>query len=94
MTTSSEINNSLNYAKVLEGLRTELASVVSKVDSASKYQIDGHLTPELLFSDADAVVTTDGLLLDAMKERVLGEGGLVEVLTNLKEPTANEGEMQ
>lgn len=83
MTKKDGVNDQINYAKILNGIRTELASVISAIDSQSKYAINGAMTPESVFFDASSVVTEEEERLEAQKGKV---DELVEILNTVKVP--------
>ena len=88
---SSTIAKHVNFDKVLNGIRTSLASVISKIDSSEKFKLDGSMSPELLFRDAESQVDKELEDLEALKDRILGTSGLVEVLRTLETPPENTG---
>lgn len=87
--TESDFNKQLLYTKKLDAIRTDLASIVSKLSSREKYKLDGAMTPELLLSTAEDVVEADEVALEALKDRV---ATLVKQLNDLEKPTMSKGD--
>ena len=83
MTNKTDVAKSISYAKTIEGIRTQLASVMSKIDSASKFEIDGSITPELIFYTAESDIDKKVKELEELQAQV---DSIVTVLSNLEVP--------
>lgn len=91
MSQETNVPQQLSYAKTLNGIRTELASVVSTLDAYNKYLQDGAITPEMLFTTGDAELDLQLERLEQQKSKV---DSIVEILNNLEPPQEDVGGFQ
>ena len=83
MTTPSSIQEQLDYTVTLNSLRTKLAAVVSRIDSNTKYSIDGSVSPEAIFYTSEEDIDAALQELEDMKEQV---DAIVQSLESLTVP--------
>ena len=88
MTNKADVAKSISYAKTLEGIRTQLASVMSKIDSSSKFEIDGSITPELIFFTSESDIDKKLKELEELKSQV---DSIVTILSTIEVPTDSGG---
>ena len=82
----------MEFGRLLDSIRTELASVISRIDSSTKYEIDGAATPESIAFDAEAELDKQQAELDKLHERILGEGGVADILDAMEIPVESVGD--
>ena len=86
MTTKDDATDLLRYKNQLHQIRTNLAGVMSVL---SDYEINnsaGSLGNSELIADSEYYLQQQEENLEEMKEKVVGENGVVSVLKNMKEP--------
>lgn len=83
------ISKRLAYDKVINAIRNELASVLSRIDAKERYRYEGTLCVALLLQDAEGALEAEETELDALYEKILGPGGIVETLQQLDPPDEN-----